>query len=69
MNRAELGTLTESKRRIITLLYKEGPHTKRALTEKGHMGWATAVKAINQLMDEGICCLSLLEDRSNQIHG
>lgn len=50
----EQGPLTESKRRIITLLYKGGPHTKRALTEKGHMGWATVVKAITQLMDEGI---------------
>jgi len=69
VNRAEQGTLTESKRRIITLLYKEGPHTKRALTEKGHMGWATAVKAISQLMDEGIIECSGIARRQTKKQG
>ena len=46
--------LAESKRRVITLLYKGGPHSKGLLAEKGHMGWATVVKAVNQLMGEGI---------------
>jgi glucokinase len=65
----EQGTLTESKRRIITLLYKGGPHAKRALTEKGHMGWATAVKAISQLMDEGIIECSGIERRQTKRQG
>ena len=37
----EVGQLTESKRRVITLLRKYGPLSKRALTQKGSMGWAT----------------------------
>ena len=50
--RQEQGPLTESKRRIITLLYKNGPQTKRALTETGQMGWATVVKAINHSLEQ-----------------
>ena len=69
MFRGDQGPLTESKRRIITLLYKEGPHTKRALTEKGHMGWATVVKAITQLMDEGIIECSGIARREKKRQG
>lgn len=46
--------LAESVRRVITLLYKHGPQSKGELARKGHMGWATVVKAINHLMDEDI---------------
>jgi predicted NBD/HSP70 family sugar kinase len=50
-------------------LYKGGPHTKRALTEKGHMGWATVVKAIAQLMDEGIIECSGIAPREKKRQG
>jgi N-acetylglucosamine repressor len=69
VTKGEQGTLTDSKRRIITLLYKDGPHTKRALTEKGHMGWATAVKVISQLMDEGIIECSGIARRETKRQG
>ena len=69
MIRAEQGPLTESKRRIITLLYKGGPHAKRTLAEKGHMGWATVVKAITQLMDEGIIECSGVARRQTRRQG
>jgi len=46
--------LTESKRRVITLLRDRGPQTKAFLTENARLGWATVVKVINQLTDEGI---------------
>jgi predicted NBD/HSP70 family sugar kinase len=67
--RGEQSPLTESKRRIVTLLYKDGPHTKRMLTEKGHMGWATVVKAITQLMDEGIIECSGIARRKKKRQG
>ncbi len=62
------GPLTESKRRIITMLYEDGPQTKRALAKKGHLGWATVVKAINQLLDRGIieCTGTFNRDRKRQ---
>ncbi len=69
MLNGEQGPLTESKRRIITLLYKGGPHTKRALTEKGNMGWATVVKAITQLMEEGITECSGVARRETKRQG
>jgi len=69
VDRGEHGPLTESKRRIITLLYKDGPQTKGALKEKGHMGWATVVKAITQLMDEGIIECSGIARREKKRQG
>jgi predicted NBD/HSP70 family sugar kinase len=65
----EQNPLTESKRRIVTLLYRGGPHTKRALAEKGHMGWATVVKAITQLIDEGIIECSGIARREKKRQG
>ena len=47
-------SLSESKRRVVTLLQRAGQLTKRQLSAEGHMGWATAVKVINQLEDEKI---------------
>lgn len=49
-----VSSLTESRRRIITFLRKHGSLTKRDLTKQGHMSWATAVKAIDQLSDDAI---------------
>jgi predicted NBD/HSP70 family sugar kinase len=50
----DITQLTESKRRVITLLRKWGPQTKASLAEYGRMGWATVVKVINQLTDDGL---------------
>lgn len=47
---------TENKRYVITLLRKHGQLTKRQLTSLGNMGWATVVKMINQLLEDGIVC-------------
>ncbi len=39
---------------MITLLRKWGPQTKANLARHGRMGWATVVKVINQLTDDGL---------------
>lgn len=46
--------MTENEKRIITLLYKKGPLSKRGLAQFGEMGWATVVKFINRLQEERI---------------
>ena len=46
--------MTENEKRILTLLNKSGRITKPEICEKGHMGWATAVKLINRLLESGI---------------
>ncbi len=48
--------MTENEKRILTLLCREGPLTKRELAEKGEMGWSTAVKFVMRLEQEGILC-------------
>lgn len=50
----DIAQLTESKRRVITLLRRWGPQTKANLAKHGRMGWATVVKVINQLTEEGL---------------
>lgn len=46
------GTLTESKKRIISLLRQRGGLTKKELSQRSGLGWATVVKALHELMDE-----------------
>ena len=46
--------MTENEKRILTLLCREGPLTKRELAERGEMGWSTAVKFVTRLEQEGI---------------
>ena len=46
--------LTTNERRILTLLYKQGPLSKRQLAERGGMGWATVVKMIDRLAASGL---------------
>jgi predicted NBD/HSP70 family sugar kinase len=46
--------MTESKRTVITLLNRYGPQSKRTLAERGDLGWATIVKVVNQLSEQGI---------------
>jgi predicted NBD/HSP70 family sugar kinase len=48
--------LTENEKRIVTLLAKRGPHTKKELVERGDMSWATVVKALARLEKAGIVC-------------
>ena len=45
--------MTDNERKILTLLSKQGPLTKRELTAKGGMSWATAVKMVNRLHEGG----------------
>ena len=45
--------LTENEQRIFTLLLKHGRMSKRELSTKGKMGWATVVKMVNRLEDTG----------------
>jgi len=46
------GALTESKKRIISLLRQRGSLTKKELSQRSGLGWATVVKAMRELMDE-----------------
>lgn len=46
--------LTENQRCVLTLLQKMGPLSKGDLAERGAMGWATAVKVISQLSEQGM---------------
>lgn len=46
--------MTENEKRILTFLSKKGPLSKKALAGKGKMGWATVVKMITRLEEEGI---------------
>ena len=46
--------LTESKKLVITTLRRKGPQTKTQLSKLCGLGWATVVKVVTQLGDEGI---------------
>ena len=46
--------MTENEKIILTLLNKSGRMTKPEICKMGHMGWATAVKLINRLLESGI---------------
>lgn len=46
--------MTENEKRILTLLSKQGPLSKRELARKGRMGWATVVKMVSRLEEAGI---------------
>ena len=61
--------LTASKRRVITLLNRHGTMTKRELAQMGQMGWATVVKVINQLMEDGIITTFGTQQRQGQGKG
>ena len=45
--------LTENERRILSQLALASPLSKRDITERGGMGWATAVKLITRLEEQG----------------
>ncbi len=46
--------MTENEKRILTLLSKQGPLSKRELAGKGRMGWATVVKMVTRLEEAGL---------------
>lgn len=46
--------LTQSKKRVITILRRKGPQTKTLLCKLGDIGWATVVKVVTQLGEDGI---------------
>ena len=46
--------MTENEKRILTLLSKQGPLSKRELARQGHMGWATVVKMVTRLEEAGL---------------
>ena len=46
--------MTDNTRKIITLLKKHGPLSKKDLADMGEMGWATVTKIINQLETDEI---------------
>ena len=54
MAREDATSLTENKRRAITVLKKFGPLSKGEVAEKCSIGWSTAVKVIGQLQQAGI---------------
>lgn len=45
--------MTENERRILTILSRERPLSKKQLSVKGSMGWATVVKMVARLEEEG----------------
>ena len=50
MRKKELPT---SQKRVVTLLSKHGPLTKREMAALGGLGWATAVKSVEELIKAG----------------
>jgi predicted NBD/HSP70 family sugar kinase len=46
--------MIENEKRIITLLARRGPLSKKSLSRMGRMGWATVVKIVNRLGEAGI---------------
>ena len=46
--------LTTSERRILTLLYKQQPLSKRQLVDRARLGWATVVKMLDRLIGHGL---------------
>ncbi len=57
--------MTENERRILDLLSRSGPLTKRDLTSRCGMGWATAVKMVARLEEEGYLRSEGFERRRN----
>lgn len=55
--------MTENERIIISLLSEYGPLTKKALSEKGNIGWATAVKMTSRLMNKGMVVETGIENK------
>ena len=46
--------LTTSEKRILTLLYKQQPLSKRQLVDRAQLGWATVVKMLERLIGHGL---------------
>ena len=46
--------MTENEKRILTVLSKQGPLSKREIAKRGGMGWATVVKMLDRLEESGI---------------
>lgn len=46
--------MTENEKRIVTLLSKQGPLSKKELSEQGQISWATVVKIISRFEQSGI---------------
>ncbi len=46
--------MTENEKRILTVLSKQGPLSKREISAQGGMGWATVVKMLDRLEEAGI---------------
>ena len=46
--------MTVNERRILTLLHHHESLPKIDLAKKGHMGWATVVKMVNRLLNDGL---------------
>jgi predicted NBD/HSP70 family sugar kinase len=46
--------MTENERRILTLLSRERPLSKKDLASRGRMGWATVVKMVARLEEDGL---------------
>jgi N-acetylglucosamine repressor len=46
--------ITTNEQRILTLIYKIGPMSKQDICDKGQMSWATAVKLVKRLTEQGI---------------
>ena len=48
-----MAVMTENERRILNELSKESPLSKRDITQRCGMGWATAVKLMTRLEEQG----------------
>lgn len=46
--------LSQSQKKVITLLSKQGPLTKRQLSSLAGIGWATVVNSVDELIEAGI---------------
>ncbi len=51
---ATMKSISENERRILALVAERGPLTKGDLSAKGQMAWATVVKYVGRLQQEGV---------------
>lgn len=57
--------MSENEKKILSVLYRFGPLTKKELSLKGQMGWATVVKMVTRLEEKGYITLIGTRDQPN----
>ena len=59
--------MTNYEKKILALIYINGPLSKKEITKQGHMSWGTAVKAVNTLLEKQYLTRSGTVDRKTNV--